>query len=446
MKVVSFKLKYQTDAFIAAAALIASVLSFSNSAGASACSDLISSRPSAQVKLAARPGVNSKKSSKSLSEAIYYSEAAGIRYAAIQALDRNEPALARVLYLQFKEKFRELSEVGFDISQLARFLRLQARTEEVKETEQIRLVQDSVESELKLSLFKIATLSAHEATVNFAAFNHIGSLAVTAGEDFSARIWDANTGRLLKKIVTSEGVRFAAFSPDSKRLLTSGHRHSELWDVQNGVMLNWFADHEWPTSFASFSSDGKKLIVAGAGTSAIIYDLTTGQELITFNGGHLESITFMLFNEDGTRVLTTGDDNRNICIWDAQTGSLISSHRIFGRFIAARFLEDGFVYASSTRREILIRDQNNHKVGVPLRGHKMPSYVGSFPTSDKGLFVSGDEGGVVILWKIETGLKLVKIEPKTKKKFDYIQSVVLSDDGSKIIMSSTDHDAHIWQR
>ena len=63
-----------------------------------------------------------------------------------------------------------------------------------------------------------------------AAFSPDGARIVTASEDKTARIWDANTG---EQIATYSGhddaVWHAAFSPDGARVVTSGDNTARVY-------------------------------------------------------------------------------------------------------------------------------------------------------------------------------------------------------------------------
>jgi WD40 repeat protein/serine/threonine protein kinase len=81
------------------------------------------------------------------------------------------------------------------------------------------------------------------------------------------------------------GIRDAAFSLDSKRLLTASEDGTaRVWDVREGKELAVFRAHGAPVLSGSFSPDGSlALTVCGKGT-ARLWDPATGEERLTLGG------------------------------------------------------------------------------------------------------------------------------------------------------------------
>ncbi|MCZ8048580.1 MAG: AAA-like domain-containing protein [Microcystis sp. LE19-41.2A] len=79
------------------------------------------------------------------------------------------------------------------------------------------------------------TLLAHQNTVITAAFSPDGKRIVTASEDNTARVWDAETGREIASLNGHQkAVITAAFSPDGKRIVTASSDGTvRVWPVEN---------------------------------------------------------------------------------------------------------------------------------------------------------------------------------------------------------------------
>ena len=81
----------------------------------------------------------------------------------------------------------------------------------------------------------------HEGVVNAASFSPDGRRIVTASDDHTARVWDAESGNPLGEPMRHEGqVEWASFSPDGRRIVTVSWRRivtasrdktAQVWDA-----------------------------------------------------------------------------------------------------------------------------------------------------------------------------------------------------------------------
>lgn len=78
----------------------------------------------------------------------------------------------------------------------------------------------------------VGSFVGHKGAVWGSCISHDSALAATAGADFTARLWDAVTGRC-KTVLTQKHIcKSVAFSSDSSRLLTAGNTSSiNIYDV-----------------------------------------------------------------------------------------------------------------------------------------------------------------------------------------------------------------------
>ncbi|MBV9279907.1 MAG: hypothetical protein JOZ41_07485, partial [Chloroflexi bacterium] len=139
--------------------------------------------------------------------------------------------------------------------------------------------------------------------VNDAVFSPDGRLIVTAGDDDTARIWRAGTGRLLQVLTGHTGpVLRAVFSPDSRLVATaSADDTARLWDVGTGKVRHVLIQHLDRVIAVAFSPDGSLLATASDDSTAAVWDASTGS-LITVLNGHEDPLTSVAFSPDGRRL------------------------------------------------------------------------------------------------------------------------------------------------
>jgi WD40 repeat protein len=95
----------------------------------------------------------------------------------------------------------------------------------------------------------------HEGAVTSAQFSPDGRWVVTASKDYTARVWDATTGRAVGEPMKHGGVVHSAqFSPDGRRVVTTsedntarlsdvGHPDAgSCWPRATAVMPPWMSE------------------------------------------------------------------------------------------------------------------------------------------------------------------------------------------------------------
>jgi serine/threonine protein kinase len=144
------------------------------------------------------------------------------------------------------------------------------------------------------------------------AFSPNGKLIASCGHDGTARLWNADTGELLKTL--RDGAHWIVsveFSPDGTALATGG-RQVSLWDVETGKERWHHSIGDQWVEATPFTTDGKYLI-AGRGKfktvsegNLVILDAATGREMKRF-GGPTEYIYDVTLTPDG-RDLFVGEN------------------------------------------------------------------------------------------------------------------------------------------
>ena len=156
----------------------------------------------------------------------------------------------------------------------------------------------------------------HGDAVTFAAFSADGTRVVTASEDSSARVWDAQSGKALgEPMWHEETVNSVAFSADGTRVVTAtDDGAARMWDAQSGKVLSEPMRHDQIVQSAAFSADGTRVVTASWDETARIWDAQSGKALGE-PMRHKSYVRSAAFSSDGTRVVTVSGDGM-VRVWD----------------------------------------------------------------------------------------------------------------------------------
>lgn len=252
--------------------------------------------------------------------------------------------------------------------------------------------------------------------VQHTTFSPNGQYRAIFGFSESVWIWNAPAGLLIRTLNESSVVHDVAFSPDSHRLVTaSADGIARVYDVASGEFLLSLIGHKKQKRLfaASYSPDGSKILTASEDESAIIWDARTGSRLQVLKDaalGHHEWVRMGIFSPDGQRVITVGDD-RCVGIWDVATGRVLSMTERHNAIITAVALSpDGRQYATASddRSARIWNTTTGELVGERL-SHPAPVRSVSFSPDGRHLFTSGDDA-VTRIWSVDGGQLVMMLD------------------------------------
>jgi WD40 repeat protein/serine/threonine protein kinase len=300
------------------------------------------------------------------------------------------------------------------------------------------------------------TLRGHTGGVTVAAFSADGLQAVTAGDDFTAKLWEvpstrpegvARTGKELHTLTGHTAVvTTASFSPDGARVVTIGADNTvKVWDTRTGGVVRTFklpaqSDPKLPKQFAwavSSATNGSRVVSSSRGTTRV-WDAATGTEVVTFKP-HKPS-DWVSISTDGTRVVTAGLD-KTAQVWDATTGTELFALK--GHALAvtcAAFSADGaWLVTGGLDKTARVWNATTGAEVLTLTGHTAVVMSAGFnPDGSRLVTGSGDRSAKV--WDTKTGAAVLTLKGHTGE----VMSVSFSRDGSRILTGSRDGTAKIW--
>jgi WD40 repeat protein/DNA-binding SARP family transcriptional activator len=210
--------------------------------------------------------------------------------------------------------------------------------------------------------------------ISTVAFSIDGNRLITGGTDGFAKIWDVESGRELTSLQghpQGNAITHLAVSQDNRYLVTSTDIKAEnasgplakVWDMDTGEELLTFEGHVnseriW---YLAISPDGKR--VATAGSMIKIWELETGVEIVELSG-HISSISGLDFNSDGSYLASSSADGTTR-LWDTHTGEFVKAFTSpSGPLLHVEFTPDdkyllasgsGFVYGYIVDQEELVK-------------------------------------------------------------------------------------------
>ncbi|MFO0846530.1 MAG: hypothetical protein U0797_29875 [Gemmataceae bacterium] len=244
-----------------------------------------------------------------------------------------------------------------------------------------------------------------------AAIHPDGRLIAAACRDGVVRLWDRETGRLVKDLTGhASGVKSVAFRPPDGRQLASGDFAGSilLWDTVTFEKQRELRDRSASASYGftalTYSQDGRRLASATYGQpggEVRLWDPDTGVEAIALEGKLAVAIS-----PDGHKVAAGaggGKDSLHLRVWDGTPGPLVMARKQ--------------------------KNSNAHVHGVAA-------------SPDGQSFATAGDDGVVRVWSADTGEVLRALTPKPRAG---ASSAAFSPDGRRLATGSHDNVVRVWR-
>ncbi len=288
----------------------------------------------------------------------------------------------------------------------------------------------------------------HPDAVNTAFFDHVdGSKAITSCDDGGVRLWNTNTGKLVRLFEKhTKEVNYAAFSPDDSKIASASNDTSViLWDSNDETNpLKVVDNHNDVIRSVNFNPNGTEIISVDKSGVCKIFDVETGNELHSFSPDGTKPLWFADYHPLGNYYLTGGNGG-SVKVWEVTTNNFVKEFKIAGWVSQFAINSDGsrLLIVDILSKEITVWDFNTNTKLFTLKHNSQsnrPLNSGSFNNfgGNEYILTSGDDY-TAIMWNSDGDSINVY-----KEHTNSVRTANFNFDGQRVITSSWDKTAKIW--
>lgn len=270
------------------------------------------------------------------------------------------------------------------------------------------------------------------------AMSNDGKYVLTGDFGGTVMLWEAETGREIRKLTGHSHLDTIAFTPDGKYALASNTGIVKLWDIRTGreVYTAGETDYSLGTGVISFLSGGKYFMISAPLSRPRVWETATGREMggLTLPKDFIARSGQLIATPRSRLALTQTYDRVKMRqepaqLWDLLTGKVIREfvrslpyHSVFtadGKVLSARY-EDNAIELWDPATDRTIWKSPGHTKSV--------DYVAVSANGAVAVSASKDDGTLRV-WEAATGRPLQTIAMPRG-----FRPNALSPDGKKIFL------------
>ena len=275
---------------------------------------------------------------------------------------------------------------------------------------------------------------------------------VATGPSFE--IWHLDAPKVLNMAVSANGAQVATGGqvevqvqidqtgpqPKAIPVVPDAHEPVRIWNVQRRKVVRELGDHGLFVRGLEFSADGRRLLSTGQKDDLVhLWDLDTGREVDRPHPGHVARVGHVGVSRNGQTIIS--GSRRMVAAWDPSTGTVAKTRAFETKF---EDLVRNLASASAGDTVVLARDRRVEIFADGISGEPRVVDPGfdvvhlSVDATGARMVLAGTDGPIE-LWDVSKGRKMQefrRVPEPTSSVTRRVEAVQIAPDGGSVVVAS----------